>query len=170
MQFYITIWCDWASMNEIIVAYGYAIWHNKFLSTLVLVMTACGLFGNQPIAEPMLTYCQLDILEQTLKKGEVKSLIWVQIQAQSSALQTLTSTFPGHWAFTAHVSIWLPSQIPGEYTAAHMQLGARAYKSALAGTHLLLGREKQCSVKCLAQGHNKQMHRQGIELGTWPRS
>ena len=29
-------------------------------------------------------------------KVKVKSLFWVQIQAQSSALQTLTSTFPGH--------------------------------------------------------------------------
>ena len=59
-----------------------------------------------------------------------------------------------------------PSQLPGEYTAAHTQLGATVYKSALTGTHLILGREKQCSVKCLAQGHNKQTHRQGIEPGT----
>ena len=36
-----------------------------------------------------------------------------------------------------------------------MQLGAKAYKSALTGTHLLLGREKQCGMKYLAQGHNK---------------
>ena len=63
-----------------------------------------------------------------------------------------------------------PSQLPGEYTAAHTQLGATAYKSALTGTHFLLGREKQCSVKWLAQGHNEQSHRQGIEPGTWPRS
>ena len=31
-----------------------------------------------------------------LLKVKVKSLFWVHIQAQSSALQTLTSTFPGH--------------------------------------------------------------------------
>ena len=32
--------------------------------------------------------------------------------------------------------------------------------------HLLLGREKQWRVKCLALGHNERMHRQGIEPGT----
>ena len=32
-------------------------------------------------------------------KVKVTSLFGVHIQAQSSALQTLTSTFPGHWAF-----------------------------------------------------------------------
>ena len=36
---------------------------------------------------------------------QVKPLFWVHIQAQSSALQTLTSIFPGHWAFTIHLSI-----------------------------------------------------------------
>ena len=107
-----------------------------------------------------------DILEH-----KIKSLSWVQIQAQSSALQTLTSTFPGHWAFPVRIyPSGCPSQLPGEYTAAHIQFAATAYKSALAGTHLLLGREKQCSVKCLDQGHKEQMHRQSIKPRTWPRS
>ena len=38
-------------------------------------------------------------MDSNLHKVKVKSLFWVHIQAQSSALQTLTSTFPGHWAF-----------------------------------------------------------------------
>ena len=38
-------------------------------------------------------------------KVKVKSLFWVHIQAQSSALQTLTSTFPGHRAFTLHIQL-----------------------------------------------------------------
>ena len=73
------------------------------------------------------------------------------------------------WSLGLSQSIYpsgYPSQLPGEYISAHTQLGAAAYKSALTGTHLLLGREKQCSVKCLAQGHNEQTHRQGIEPGS----
>ena len=38
-------------------------------------------------------------------KVKVKSLSLVHIQAQSSTLQTLTSTFPGHWAFTLHIHL-----------------------------------------------------------------
>ena len=38
------------------------------------------------------------------------------------------------------------------------------YKSALTGTHSLLGREKVCSMQCFGQGHNEQTHRQGIQL------
>ena len=38
-------------------------------------------------------------------KVKVKSLFWVHIQAQSSALQTLTSTFPGHRVFTLHIQL-----------------------------------------------------------------
>ena len=45
----------------------------------------------------------------------------------------------------------LPAQLPGEYTTAHTQLDATAYISALTSTHFLLGREKQCSMKCLAR-------------------
>ena len=71
-----------------------------------------------------------------------------------------------HPAFTVHIRL----DIHLNNTAAHTQLGATAYKSAITGTHFLLGREKQYSVKCLAQGHNEQSHRQGIEPGTWPRS
>ena len=53
-------------------------------------------------------------------KGKVKSLFWVHIQAQSSALQTLTSTFPGHWAFTVHISIWISIPTPwGVYSRSH---------------------------------------------------
>ena len=61
-----------------------------------------------------------------------------------------------------------PSQPPppGEYTATHTQLCATAYRSALTGTYLLQGREKQCSVKCLAQGHNERTYWQVIEPGT----
>ena len=95
-------------------------------------------------------------------KVKVKSLFWVHIQAQSSALQTLTSTFPGHWAFYCPYPSGYPYQLPGGYTAAHTQLDATAYKSALTGTHFLLGREKQCSGKYLAHRHNEQSHRLGI--------
>ena len=42
-----------------------------------------------------------------IKGKQVNSLFWVHIQAQGSALQTLTITFPGHWAFTIHISIWI---------------------------------------------------------------
>ena len=44
-----------------------------------------------------------------------------------------------------------PSQLPGEYAAAHTQLGATAYKSAFTGTHSAPGsreamqREEPCS-------------------------
>ena len=62
-----------------------------------------------------------------------------------------------------------PPQLHGEYTAADVQLGITAYKSALTSTHLPLGRKKQYSVNCLAQGQNEQTQRQGIEPGTWPR-
>ena len=51
---------------------------------------------------------------------KVKSLFWVHIQAQNSALQTLTSTFPGHWAFTVHISIWIFISTPwGVYSCSH---------------------------------------------------
>ena len=67
-----------------------------------------------------------------------------------------------------------PPELPGEYTAAHTQLGATAYKSALTGTHLLLGREKQCSVKCLAQGHSERrtgrVLNSGLDLDPNPKS
>ena len=38
----------------------------------------------------------------------------------------------------------------------------------LAGTHLLPGPEKQCSMNCLAQGHNEPEHRQIVEPESWP--
>ena len=98
-----------------------------------------------------------------MAKSKVKSLFWVPIYAQSSALETLTSTFPSHVAFTIHISIWIPSPLPAEYTAAHTKCGATAEKPALTGTHLLLGREKQCSVKCLAQ---EPTQRQCFEPGS----
>ena len=100
-------------------------------------------------------------------KVKVKSLFQVHTQAQSFGLQTLTSTYPGHWVFPVRIyPSRYPSQLSGEYTASHMQLGATAYKSALTDKRLLLGLEKQCSVKCLAQGHNEPMHRQGINYWT----
>ena len=43
-----------------------------------------------------------------------------------------------------------PSQLPGEYTTAHTQLGATAYKSTLTGNLLLLGREARLSILCRA--------------------
>ena len=55
-----------------------------------------------------------------LPTKKVKSLFWVHIQAQSSALQTLTSTFPGHWAFTVHISTWISISTPwGVYSHSH---------------------------------------------------
>ena len=74
---------------------------------------------------------------------KVKALFRIHIQAQSAALQTLTSTFPGHWPSPVGIypSGYL-SRLPGAYTATHKQLCITAYKSALTGTHLLLGQEK----------------------------
>ena len=101
-----------------------------------------------------------------IKVNGKKSLFWINIQAQSSVLHTLTSTSPGHWAISFRIyPSGYPSQLPGEYTAAHMQLGTTAYKSVLTCTRLLLGREKQCSMKCLAQRPNELEHRQGMNPG-----
>ena len=100
----------------------------------------------------------------------VKSLFWVHIQAQSSALQTLTSTFPGHWAFTLHIHLDIHLNSLGSIQPLTRNLAPRLTNLPSQVPTLLLGREKQCSVKCLAQGHNEQTHLQGIELGTWPRS
>ena len=57
------------------------------------------------------------------------------------------------WSLGLHIPypFGYPSQLPGEYTAAHTQLGATAYKSALTGTHSAPGsreamqREVPCS-------------------------
>ena len=55
-----------------------------------------------------------------VKVKKVKSLFWFHIHAQSSALQTLTSTFPGHWAFTIHIFIWISiSTHRGVYSRSH---------------------------------------------------
>ena len=101
---------------------------------------------------------------------KVKSLFWVHIQAQSSALQTLTSTFPGHWAFTLHIHLDIHLNSLGSMQPLTRHLAPRLTNLPSQVPTLLLGREKQCSVKCLAQGHNEQTPRPGIELGTWPRS
>ena len=71
------------------------------------------------------------------------------------------------------ISVWITTSTPwGVYSRSHAtwRHGLQICPHRYPGTHFLLGREKQCSVKCLAQGHNEQSHRQGIELGTWPRS
>ena len=99
-----------------------------------------------------------------------KSLFWVHIQAQSSALQTLTSTVPGHWAFTLHIHLDIHLNSLGSIQLLTRNLAPRLTNLPSQVPTLLLGREKQCSVKCLAQGHNEQTHRQGVELGTWPGS
>ena len=128
----------------------------------------------------------------------MKSLFWVHIQTQSFPLQTLISTFPGHFAGLAQdcsnsianalellqscaakppicplrstYPSGYPSQLPGEYTTTHTELEPTAYKSAFTSTHLPLHQEKQNSLKCLAQGNNESTYRQGIEARTWPRS
>ena len=57
-------------------------------------------------------------------KVKVKSLFWVHIQAQSSALQTLTSTILSHWACTVHIyPSRSPSQLAGEYIAGYWTAG-----------------------------------------------
>ena len=95
------------------------------------------------------------ILATDILKHKEKSLIESTSRLRALLWRLWQSIFPGHWTFPVRIyPSGYPSQLPGEYTAAHMQHGDTAYKSALAGTHLLLGREKQCSVKCLAQGHN----------------
>ena len=65
-----------------------------------------------------------------------------------------------------------PDQLPlGRIQQLTRNLAPRlTYLPSQVPTHLLLGRKKQCRVKCLAQGHNEQTNRQGIEPGTWPRS
>ena len=72
---------------------------------------------------------------------------------------------PGYWAFTNRISIWI--SIWRMQPLTH-NFGATAYTSSLAGTHLLPGPEKQCSMNCLAQGHNEPEHRQIVEPESWP--
>ena len=104
-------------------------------------------------------------------KGKVKDKVTVLSphpgSELSSALQTLTSTFPGHWAGIVHISIWISISTPwGVYSRSHatwrhgLQICPHRYPFA-PGL-----REAMQRVKCLAQGHNEQTHRQGIELGT----
>ena len=110
----------------------------------------------------------ITVIKEAIYK--VKSLFWVHIQAQSSALQTLTSTFPGHWAFTLHIHLDIHLNSLGSIQPLTRNLAPRLTNLPSQVPTVILGREKQCSVKCLAQGQNEQTHRQGIELGTWPRS
>ena len=59
-------------------------------------------------------------IKQKGRKLKVKSLFWVHIQSESSILQALTSTFPGHWAFTVHISMWISiSTHWGVYSCSH---------------------------------------------------
>ena len=71
-------------------------------------------------------------------------------KTQTSVLQTLPNTNPGHWVFTIHIPIWVFST-PWEYTAIPMQLSTTVNKSALTCTRLLFGRVRQFSVACLTQ-------------------
>ena len=83
---------------------------------------------------------------------KVKSLFWVHIQAQSSTLQTLTSTFPGHWAFTLRIHLDIHLNSLGSIQPLTCNLAPRLTNLPSQVPTLLLGREKQCSVKCLALG------------------
>ena len=61
-QFYVTIWHhspQWVNSSPPICAYM----HQWTGPALVQVM-ACHLFGDKPLPEPMLSYCQLDSWEQ----------------------------------------------------------------------------------------------------------
>ena len=53
-----------------------------------------GFLGHQEFWEDH--GCDWRYTGKEASKVKVKSLFWVHIQAQSSALQTLTITFPGH--------------------------------------------------------------------------
>ena len=94
---------------------------------------------------------------------------------------TVLSPHPGSELCSADFDKYLPWSLglysPYNHLDIHLNslgsiqpLTRKAYKSALSSSHWLLGQEKQCSMKCLAQGHKEQMHRQGIDLATWPRS
>ena len=103
---------------------------------------------------------------------------------KSSSKITVLSPNPGSellcrlWQVSSLVfgplqSIYLsryPFQILQEYATAHMQLGTTAYKSAITATHLLLSREKHCSMQCLAQGHNEpgRVSNPGLDLDLDP--
>ena len=136
-------------------------WHGHFGSSFYV------LFIERPLVKPQQHHSYMNVL---VNKVKIKSLFWVHIQAQSSALQTLTSTFPGHWAFTLHIHLDIHLNSLGSIRPLTRNLAPRLTNLPSQVPTLLLGREMQCSVKCLAQGHNEQMHRQGIELGTWPKS
>ena len=86
---------------------------------------------------------------RSILKVKVKSLFWVHVQAQSSALQTFDKYLP--WSLGLSSPSRYPSQLPWEYTDAQTQLDATAYKSALAGTYfaprsrVAMKREVTCS-------------------------
>ena len=64
-----------------------------------------------------------------------------------------------------YISIWIFILTPwGVYSRSHATW-RHGLQSVLTGTHLLIVLEKQCGVKCLAQGHTELTHREGIELG-----
>ena len=64
-------------------------------------------------------YIQISPVITIYYVSKVKSLFWVHIQAQSSALQTLTSTSPGHWAFTLHIHLDIHLNSLGVYSRSH---------------------------------------------------
>ena len=90
-------------------------------------------------------------------------MFWVHIQAQISALQTLTSTFPwslGLYNPYIHLDIHLNSPVSIQPLTRNLAPRLTDLPSQVPICSWV--ERSNGSVKCLAQGHNERTHRQGI--------
>ena len=89
-----------------------------------------------------------------------------------SSLPTLTNSYPGDWSLQSIYLSGYPIQHPllRRYTAARMQLGTTAYKSAATGIYLLLvERSIAAWIKCFAQGQTSQHTGRALNQDHWTR-
>ena len=102
---------------------------------------------------PAFSLAMLDVIWHYIKPSKVKGKVTVFSPHPASELCSADFDKYLPWSLGLYTPypFGYPSQLPGEYTAIHMQLGATAYKSALTGTHFAPGlreamqREVPCS-------------------------
>ena len=76
--------------------------------------------------------------------GKMTSLYWIWALVPHSVLQTLTSNFPSHGAFTIHISIWKSISAPWWVYSHTRSMTPRLTNLPISR----LSREKHCSMNC----------------------